>query len=135
MRKSSVTQDAVCLLQVDRRRLKAVALHSMRNHAQAMRGMRVAGMLQIQQRPLPVLIAIAAWSDQHHELWKYMAWNAWRGYCMRRIRFKTLCGIMACRCLAYTICSHTAYMAQCTHVQRVVLHCFKTFIHHFHLHG
>ena len=92
-------QDAwYMMLQVDRRKLKAIALQAMHNHAQAMRAMRVAGMLQIQQRPVPVLMAIAAWSDQHHELWKILAWSAWRGYCMRRIRFKTLCGIIACRC-------------------------------------
>ena len=87
-----------CVLQVDRRKLKAIALQAMHDHAQAMRALRVAGMLQIQQRPAPILMAIAAWSDQHHELWKVLAWNAWRGYCMRRIRFKTLCGIIACRC-------------------------------------
>lgn len=93
-----MAQETCCFAQVDRKRLKAIAIRGMRDHAQAMRAMRVAGMLQIQQRPMPVLIAIAGWSDQHHELWKILAWNAWRGYCIRRIRFKTLCGIMACRC-------------------------------------
>jgi hypothetical protein len=76
----------------------ADAMRAFTEHAQAMRALRVAGVLQMQQRPVPVMIAVAAWSDQQHELWKILAWNAWRGYCMRRIRFKTLCGLLACRC-------------------------------------
>jgi hypothetical protein len=82
-------------VQVDRKRIKAMVLQRMKEHAHAMHALRVAGALQIQQRPLPVMIAMAAWSGQQHVLWKLRAWNVWRGYCQRRLHLKSLLALLA----------------------------------------
>lgn len=82
------------LVQIDRQKVKLAAFCAMRDHAQAMRALSVASALQLAQRPVPALIAIAALTDVPHELWKLLAWRAWRSYVVRRMRMQALAGIM-----------------------------------------
>lgn len=80
--------------QVDRQKVKLAALCAMRDHAHAMRAVRIASALQLAQRPLPALTVIAVLTDCPHELWKLLVWRAWRGYTTRRLRLQVLAGTM-----------------------------------------
>eukprot|EP00892_Ulva_mutabilis_P003853 jgi/Ulvmu1/183/UM001_0187.1 len=81
-------------LMVDRHKVKLAAFTAMREHAHALRAVRVASALQLAQRPLPALMAAAALLDLPHELWKLRVWRAWRGYAVRRLRLQVLAGMM-----------------------------------------
>lgn len=86
--------NAAPCMQVDRQKVKQSAFSSMRDHAHAMRALRVASALQLAQRPLPALIAVAALTDRPHELWKLRVWRAWRTYTVRRMRLQALAGTL-----------------------------------------
>lgn len=94
VRQSCTYMDARAALQIDRQKVKLTAFSALREHAYAMRALCVASALQLAQRPLPALMAIAALLDLPHELWKLRVWHAWRGYTARRLRLQVLAGTM-----------------------------------------
>lgn len=81
-------------VQVDRQKVKESAFRAMQEHAHAMRALRVASALQLAQRPLPALIAVAALTDCPHELWKLLVWRTWRTYTVQRLRLQALAGTL-----------------------------------------
>jgi hypothetical protein len=80
-------------MQVDQRHIKKKVLRRLQEHASACATLTAAGVLRLWQRQPLALLVVAAWTGEGHQLAKILAWRAWSGYTLRRIRFKALLGL------------------------------------------